>query len=194
MEHYYSENQESRENIKKIKQMIRGIDFEFFTSSGVFSKNKVDKGTLILAENMMIAKESKVLDMGCGIGILGIVAAKSGAQVMMTDVNKRAVKLAKMNSKLHNANAGIVQGNLYEKITDKDFDTIITNPPQTAGKQICFQLIEGSKQFLKTGGTFQLVARRNKGGESLSRKMEEVYGNVEVIGKKSGYWVYLSRK
>lgn len=195
MEHYYSEWQKSPLKIKKIRQKIKDIDFEFYTSSGVFSKKEIDKGTLILAENMAIHKNSKVLDIGCGIGILGIVAAKiCDANIVMSDLNKRAVMLAKKNAELHNAKAEIVQGNLYEPIKQNDFDYILSNPPQTAGKEICFKLIEQSKKYLKDNGSLQLVARHNKGGKTLSQKMNEVFGNVKVIAKKSGYWVYASVK
>lgn len=195
MEHYYSEEQKSPLNLKKISQRISGTNFEFCTASGIFSKDKVDKGTLILAENMVIDKNAKILDIGCGIGILGIAAAKLyDADVTMSDINKRAIMLAKKNIKLNNASADIQQGNLYEKIKDDGFDVILSNPPQTAGKEICFRLIEDSKIHLKQGGSLQLVARHNKGGRTLSRKMEEVFGNVKVISRKSGYWVYMSEK
>ena len=195
MEHYYSEQQKSLTKLRKIKQKIKGHEFGFYTASGIFSKEKVDKGTLILAENMQIAKNSDVLDIGCGIGVLGIVAAKLfNANVVMSDINKRAVMLAKKNIELNNVKADIYHGNLYEKINKNDFDVILSNPPQTAGKDVCFQLIEKSKNYLKTRGTLQLVARHNKGGATLSRKMQEVFGNVKVIAKKAGYWVYLSVK
>ncbi|MBI2656611.1 class I SAM-dependent methyltransferase [Candidatus Woesearchaeota archaeon] len=193
MEHYYSEQQKSLLSIKKIRQKIKGQEFEFYTASGIFSKERIDKGTLILAESMIIAKNQKVLDIGCGIGILGIIAAKlSSANIVMSDINKRAVMLAKMNCKLNNAKAQVYQGNLYEKIKDEDFDAILSNPPQTAGKEICFKLIEQSKNYLKNKGSLQLVARHNKGGKTLSGKMQEVFGNVKIIAKKAGYWVYMS--
>ncbi|MBI3027478.1 class I SAM-dependent methyltransferase [Candidatus Woesearchaeota archaeon] len=195
MEHYYSEQQKSFMNLKKIKQKINGKKFEFYTGSGVFSKEGVDKGTLLLAESMVVQQNSNVLDIGCGIGVLGIVAAKIfNANIAMSDINKRAIMLAKMNIKLNKAKAEIYQGNLYEKIKDKNFDVILSNPPQTAGKGTCFKLIEQSKEHLKTNGNIQLIARHNKGGKSLSKKMEEVFGNVKVIAKKSGYWVYVSVK
>ena len=144
---------------------------------------------------MLIEKNSKVLDIGCGIGVLGIAAAKLyNADVAMSDINKRAAMLANRNIKLNNVKAGIYQGNLYEKIKQNDFDVVLSNPPQTAGKELCFKLIEGSKQHLKNSGNLQLVARHNKGGKTLSNKMQEVFGNVKVIAKKSGYWVYLSVK
>jgi len=195
MEHYYSEEQKSPLNIKKIVQSIRGKDFEFYTASGVFSKSRIDPGTLVLAESMIIGKNSKVLDVGCGIGILGIVASKSfNANVVMTDINKRAVMLAKKNLELHEVKADIYQGNLYERIKENDFDVVLSNPPQTAGKDVCFELIEKSKDYLKTKGTLQIVARHNKGGKTLAKKMEEVFGNVMVIARKSGYSGYMSIK
>ena len=195
MQHYYSEQQKSLLGVKKIRQKIKGIDFEFYTGSGIFSKGKVDKGALILAENMIIAKNQKVLDIGCGIGVLGIVATKLfDADAVLSDINKRAVMLANKNTKLNNMKAEIFQGNLYEKINQNDFDVILSNPPQNAGKKLCFELIEESKEYLKNNGTLQIVVRHNKGGKTLSEKMKEVFGNVKVIAKKSGYWVYQSFK
>ena len=193
MQHYYSEEQKSLLNVKKIKQKIKGMEFEFYTASGIFSKDRIDKGTLVLAENMMIDKNSDVLDIGCGIGVLGIAAAKLfNAEVVMSDVNKRAVMLAKKNVELNNVKAEICQGNLYERIKQNDFNVILSNPPQTAGKEICFKLIEEAKNHLKNNGSLQLVARHNKGGKTLSKKIEEVFGNVKVIAKEAGYWVYAS--
>ena len=195
MEHYYSEEQKSALKIKKISQRIRNTNFEFYASSGVFSKGKVDAGTLALAENILIGKNFKVLDIGCGIGILGIAAAKLfGAQVFMSDINKRAVMLAKKNIGLNKISAEIFQGNLYENINQNDFDAVLSNPPQSAGKELCFQLIEESKNYLKQNGNLQIVARHNKGGKTLSKKMEEVFGNSKIIARESGYSVYLSVK
>ena len=195
MEHYYSEEQRSQLNLKKISQEISGYGFEFYTAPGVFSKEGVDKGTLALAENMAVAKNQKILDMGCGIGILGVAAAKFfDASIVMTDINKRAVMLAKKNIELNNVEAEISQGNLYENIKQNDFDVVLSNPPQNAGKKVCFQLIEQSKNYLKNDGSLQLVARHNKGGKTLSEKMKETFGNVKVIAKKAGYWVYISHK
>ena len=113
MEHYYSENQKSDLNLKIIKQKIKGIDFKFYTASGVFSKDKIDKGTLVLAESMIVKNNSKVLDVGCGIGVLGIAAAKLfNSAVVMTDINKRASMLSGKNIELNNIKADICQGNL----------------------------------------------------------------------------------
>jgi 16S rRNA G1207 methylase RsmC len=194
MVHYYSKYQESEIKLKKIKAKLRGISFEFYTGSGVFSKDKVDKGSELLINSCIIKKNWRILDLGCGYGAVGITLAKtfSDLKVVMIDVNKRAVKLARMNMKLSNIdNARVFSSNLFEKINEK-FNTIIVNPPQKAGKDICFKIIEESKDYLEKKGLLQLVARHNKGGKVLSQKMEEVFGNVKDIAKKSGYRMYVS--
>jgi len=55
-------------------------------------------------------------------------------------------------------------------------------------------MIEQGKEHLKTNGSFWLVARHQKGGKMLEKKMEEVYGNVETVERQSGFRVYKSIK
>jgi len=195
MPHYYSPKQDSEFYPAKIVSHFHSREFIFYSASGVFSKGKVDRGTALLAERMILNTGDKVLDIGCGIGILGIVAASLGAKATMSDVNERAAALAGKNAALNGiSDATIVNGDLYNPIKNHDFDVILSNPPQSAGKQVCFALIEGALSHLKKGGALQLVARPNKGGKTLAKKMEEVFGNVSVVVKKSGFAVYLSRK
>ena len=194
-EHYYSEKQTSILKIKEIEINLRGTNLKLNTGSGVFSIGKIDKGTKLLIENCIIKKDWKVLDLGSGYGPIGITIAKTfpSTKVLMTDINERAVKLSRMNIKLNNLeNIQAKKSDLYQNITEK-FDTIITNPPNLAGRKICFEIIEKAKEHLKKDGLLQLVARHNKGGKQLELKMKEVFNNVEAIAKKSGYRVYVSK-
>lgn len=191
MKHYFSEKQESRLRLRKIEDNLRGNYLDFYTGSGVFSPKRIDPGSRLLIESSII--KDTVLDLGCGYGAVGIAIKKKNpsVKVVMTDVNKRAVKLCMKNIKLNNVDADVLRGNLFEKI-DRKFDTILVNPPQKAGKEICFKIIEDSINYLNKGGSLQLVARHNKGGKSLEKKMKNVFGNVKAIAKKSGYRVYVS--
>lgn len=194
-EHYYSEKQTSKLRIKEINTNLKGNKLKFCTGSGVFSIGKIDKGTALLIEKCIIKPNWKILDLGCGYGPIGISIAKAfpSTKILMTDINQRAIKLSKINTKLNQIdNITIKQSNLYNNIKE-EFNTIITNPPQTAGKKICFEIIEKAKSHLKEGGLLQLVARHQKGGKELEKKMKEVFGNVKEIGKKSGYRVYVSK-
>ncbi|PIY60344.1 hypothetical protein COY95_02265 [Candidatus Woesearchaeota archaeon CG_4_10_14_0_8_um_filter_47_5] len=199
-EHYFSEKQTSALQLKKITVSLKGDlgnlgdSFEMYTGAGVFSKDALDAGTRLLIESALIKKEWKVLDLGCGYGIVGIALMRRfpGLQIIMADVNERAVFLSRKNVLLHNfRNARVVQSNLFEKIPQM-FDAILTNPPQSAGKEICLRLIDESQHHLKPGGLLQLVARHNKGGSVLAHHMERVFGNLSISAKKGGYRVYVS--
>lgn len=198
-EHYYSKKQTSKLKFRKVKARLLGSEFEFYTAPGVFSQKYVDKGTEILVNNCVVKDNWHILDIGCGYGVVAIALMKNykGIKATMSDVNKRSLMLARKNIKAYGLekDAEVIESDVYGNISRKsEFDAILCNPPQSAGKEICFKIIEVSQKFLKKGGLLQIVARHNKGGRQLSRKMKEVFGNVMDIAKKSGYRVYVSKK
>ncbi len=195
MPHYYSEEQTSPLKPGKIKAVLRGESFEFWSGSGVFSKKKIDNGTKILVEKCFVENNWKVLDLGCGYGVVGVVIAKifPETSVLMVDVNKRALKLSKINLELNNIkNAEIKYSNLYSAVNEK-FNTIIVNPPITAGRKLCFRIIEESKEHLEKNGLLQLIAKHRKGGKMLGQKMLETFGNMDEKAKSGGYRLYVSK-
>ena len=193
-EHYYTKNPVSNFNLRKVKFIINHMEYEFYTGSGIFSNNKLDFGTRVLIENMKVKEEDDVLDLGCGLGVVGrVVANITKGKVVLVDINKRAVKLSKMNTK-GLKNVEVFQGDMYEAVEGKKFDVILLNPPQTAGKKVCLAMIKKALDHLKKGGSLQMVARHNKGGETLSKYMIEIFGNMETLVREGGYRVYMSVK
>ncbi|HLC64509.1 MAG TPA: methyltransferase [Candidatus Nanoarchaeia archaeon] len=192
VEHYFTEKPKSKKILIPFSCTIRKMHFRFYSSPSTFSVGKLDKGTELLAETMEIGNASSILDMGCGIGILGIVASKinPNASITLVDVNERALELAEKNAKSNKCqNITVVKSDLYESF-EKTFDAIVSNPPQKAGKDVCFKMIEDSILHLNRHGSLQIVARHNKGGKELEKKMKQVFGNVSEIAKKAGYRVY----
>ena len=88
--------------------------------------------SLLLAKNVIrhVRKNDIVLDLGTGVGIQGIFAAKSAKKVVCVDINPQAVKCAKLNVKFHKLNEKIkvLKSDLFSNIQGK-FDLIIFNPP-----------------------------------------------------------------
>lgn len=196
MPHYYSEEQITEFELFLVKAVLRGHIFEFLTASGVFSYKKVDLGTRLLVETMEIPNEGTFLDLGCGYGVIGIVAAKINERlhVIMTDINRRAVMLARENAKRNGVrNVKVIQGDLYEPVRGMKFNAIVSNPPIHKGLDTVIKLIKLAPIHLKNGGTLQIVAKRNKGAERIMKFMEETFGNLEILAKKKGYFVFLSR-
>ena len=192
-EHYYTKSPTSKLRERKIYTVLRGNELVFHTGSGVFSPDRIDLGTRLLIEKSIVKRDQKILDFGCGYGALGIALSKAipDLKTTMSDINERAVMLAKKNIEENKIKAKAIQSDIFENVKGK-FDVILLNPPQTAGKKICFRMIEESKNHLNKNGSLQMVARHQKGGKSFQTKMEETFGNVKVIARGSGYRIYYS--
>lgn len=195
-DHYFTAKQSAPEDRQTIIADLRGVHVELVAASGVFSKSRIDDGSALLIESAAIKPDSDVLDLGCGYGSVGVILAKAfpQARFILSDVNERAVALAKINIKhnrLKNAQARLSDG--FKDIPES-FDTILLNPPQTAGRQLCIRLFEESFDHLRQGGSLQIVARHNKGGSTLAKEIDRIFGNVKTIARLSGYHVYLSEK
>lgn len=196
-EHYFTEKPTSKYVAYAIEAVLRGKRLKFKTASGMFSPQRIDKGTELLINSAIIDTGWSVLDLGCGYGPVGIAIKKAfpSATVVMSDINERAVAVAKENAEINKVTVDVRQSEVFSKFKDAEkFDTILLNPPQTAGKKVCFQMIEESIKHLKKDGLLQMVARHKKGGKSLSEKMEDVFGNVEESAKRSGYRIYVSKR
>ncbi|MGQ9565688.1 MAG: class I SAM-dependent methyltransferase [Candidatus Bathyarchaeales archaeon] len=194
--HYFSRRPTSKPHFGLIRAHLRGGFFEFLTASGVFSKTRIDLGTRLLIESMIFPKKGCVLDLGCGYGAVGIVAAKLNPQahIIMVDVNERAMRLAKKNAKINGVtNVEFKRGFLYEPVSNLRFEAILTNPPVSAGMKIIRPMIEQAPQYMTKNGTFQMVVRSKIGGKPLMQKMIDTFGNVEILARQSGYRVLISK-
>jgi len=196
-EHYFAALPKSQVRLGLIRTNLRGKPFEFLTAASVFSKKQVDIGTRLLIEAMRLPEAGAVLDVGCGYGAVGIVAAASDPrlQVVMTDVNMRAVQLAKQNieiNKVHNAEARC--GYLYEPVKDVVFNCVLSNPPVSAGMETVKAIITEAPKVMKNEATFQMVIRSKIGAKTLPALFNETFGNCTVLARKSGYRVLMAEK
>lgn len=191
---YYAENPDSAHDIHELKVTLLGQSFTFLTDSGVFSKKMVDYGSQVLLNTLDFEKGKTLLDLGCGYGPLGISLAKvQGVKPTMVDINNRAIDLAKQNAQKNGVEADIFQSNIYEKVNGT-FDYIISNPPIRAGKQVVHTIISESINYLKVGGNLTIVIQKKQGAPSAKAKMEEVFGNVEILKRDKGYYILRSEK
>ncbi len=167
--------------------------FNFFY---VFSKKRVDLGTRVLIEAMVLPQTGAVLDIGCGYGAVGITAAALNPklQVVMTDVNMRAVRLAKQNIVANRIpNVQVLYGHLYEPVEAMYFDCVLSNPPVSAGMDVVKAIIEGAPKVMNAGGSFQMVIRSKIGAKSLPEAFCEAFGGCEVLARESGFRVLMGK-
>jgi 16S rRNA G1207 methylase RsmC len=196
VDHYFSATPKCDDRFGVIHATLLGCNFEFLSSSSVFSKKRVDLGTRVLIEAMTLPKTGMVLDLGCGYGAVGIAAAATNPQlqVVLTDVNVRAVRLAKQNLENNKIrNAQVRYGYLYEPVADFCFNCILSNPPVSAGMDTVKAIITGAPTVLAAEGTFQMVIRSKIGVKTLPEAFTEAFGNCEVLARESGYRVLLGK-
>ena len=186
----YFDNDKLPSNMIKRNVFIFGKNFYFYTDNGVFSKDGLDFGSRLLLESIPLEEVGgKVLDMGCGYGVLGIIFNKiTSCNVDMVDVNLRAIHLTKMNASLNDCtNIDIFLSNTYQNINSK-YSSIITNPPIRAGKKVVYDIVMNAKNYLEENGKLFLVIRKEQGAKSLIVDLKKVY-NVDIINKKKGFFI-----
>lgn len=196
-QHYYSNQPDAQHDRRTIEEELRGTTYHFISDAGVFSKKGVDFGSKVLIEAMSVLPGSKVLDVGCGYGPIGLVAARmaENGHVTMVDVNTRAIELAKENAQLNKiTNVSIMESDLLAAVKDKNFDVILTNPPIRAGKETVHAIFEQAYDHLREGGALWVVIQKKQGAPSAKEKLEKMFGEVQEVTKEKGYRIFKALK
>ncbi len=198
MSHYFQDDPNLASNYKKISFEVNGITMNLLTDNGVFSKNKVDEGSLAFLKVLLPLELGKnILDLGCGYGTIGLTLAiaKKEARVTLADVNARALNMCKKNAEALNLSqrVTILQSDIYEKI-EGPYDSIVVNPPIRAGKAVTYRMYEEAKQYLIDGGSLFIVIRKAQGAESAAKYIESIFGNIKMLDRHKGYHIYQAVK
>jgi len=194
-DHYYSAKPRSASDRRVFETTLRGVRLRLTSDAGVFSRDGVDYGSRVLIEHMEFPANAKVLDIGCGYGPIGLVAARLAPQghVKLIDINERAVELAKVNAEANGINnVSFARSDLYEAVANESFDVILTNPPIRAGKAVVHLVFSEAFERLNAGGRLWVVIQNKQGAPSARAKLEEIFGEEEVseVAKDKGFRIY----
>ncbi|HDY9559536.1 TPA: class I SAM-dependent methyltransferase [Staphylococcus argenteus] len=201
MSHYYDEDPSVSSNEQQIQYQVNHHLIHLITDNGVFSKDRVDYGSDVLIKTFLKAHppgpSKRIADVGCGYGPIGLMIAKVSPHhtITMLDVNHRALTLVEKNKKLNDIENVIVkESNALTAVENESLDFVLTNPPIRAGKGTVHRIFEQAFDKLDANGELFVVIQKKQGMPSAKKKMEALFGNVEVLNKDKGYYILRSIK
>lgn len=190
-EHYFSADPSVAFERIPLSASVWDLDLDLVSGSGVFAKGRLDIGTSVLFKETDPPAGGRILDLGCGYGIIGLACALAApsAQVTGVDVNERAVLLANENA------ARLRVGDRYRAATPPEidpgetYDEIWSNPPIRIGKPALHELLLTWLPRLAPGGRAVMVVGKNLGGDSLQRWITDQGFPTTRIGSAKGFRV-----
>lgn len=175
-----------------------GKEFTLKSDCGVFSKDGLDFGSKLLLETICnLDLGDKILDLGCGVGPIGLILAHASCtrKVTLVDVNLRALEACQINSETLGvaSQVEIFYSDIYSNISTS-FSSIVTNPPIRAGKEVTYSIYAGARDHLLNNGKLYLVIRKQQGALSALKYLESIYSKVEILERKKGYYILAATK
>ncbi len=171
---------------------LSGRPFTIRSLPGVFSYDHVDEGTRMLLQAASVSPGDRVLDVGCGYGVIGLGAAAQGAAIVhLVDNDLLAIAACTETLAVNRiGNTQVFAGDLLAPVSTYQYDLVLSNPPFHAGHSVNYQmaqvLIEQSYQVLKPGGKLVIVANRFI---RYDRLIEPIFGNVSTLADSGKFHV-----
>ncbi|XTZ37797.1 16S rRNA (guanine(1207)-N(2))-methyltransferase RsmC [Salmonella enterica] len=167
-------------------------DLTIKTLPGVFSRDGLDVGSQLLLSTLTPHTKGKVLDVGCGAGVLAVALASHSPKVRLTlcDVSAPAVEASRATLAANGIEGEVFASNVFSEVTGR-FDMIISNPPFHDGLQTSQEaaqaLIRGAVRHLNSGGELRIVANAFLPYPDV---LDQTFGFHEVIAQTGRFKVY----
>ena len=194
-QHFFTSDPEVPSAPRTVDMVLADLSATLGTDSGVFSSDRLDRGTRILLDSAPEPpKTGDLLDLGCGYGPIAVAVAMRSpqAQVWAVDVNNRALGLTADNAAA--AGLGNITAARPEDVPDDvRFGAIYSNPPIHIGKAALHELLLHWLSRLTPDGAAYLVVQKNLGSDSLAKWLNEQEYPTERLSTQSGYRILRTR-
>ncbi len=177
---------------KHYQLSIDNIELTIASLPGVFSQKQLDVGTALLLKNLPETMQDKVLDFGCGAGVISCFVGKKfpSTQLSLLDVSALAITSAQKTLELNQLTGNVFASNSLSKVTEK-YQHIVSNPPFHQGTKTSYQATEdflkGIKPHINRNGNITIVA--NSFLQYLPI-MQQYIGSTQSLINKKGFSIY----
>ena len=162
---------------------MRGFDFAFHSTWGLFSPRAIDDGSYLLIHQLELKDDDVTLDLGCGYGPIGLAAARccAAGRVHLVDKDFVALEYARKNAHENGlTNCEVYPSNAFSAVGDMQFDNVVSNLPAQVGKEMLSIILHDARSHLKEGGRLYVVTV-NGLRKFMRRNFEEVFGNYRKL-------------
>ncbi len=172
---------------------VAGVEIETISLPGVFSHGRLDVGTRLLLETL--APEivrGKVLDFGCGAGIIGTLQGKKHQRCrpFLVDTDAMALESSKRTLAANGVEGQVIDSHGLTAVTGK-YDWILSNPPFHEGVKTRYdvteQFLADCRNHLVRGGQLRIVANSFL---RYSPLIKEAFGHCEELARRDGFVIY----
>ena len=194
-DHYFTADPEVRFTREPVETTVWGHRLSLSSGSGVFARGRLDIGTSVLFRETEPPRAGRVLDLGCGYGVIGLAVAVASPATTVTgvDVNERAVLLSNENA----ARLGVADrfaARTPEQVPDDaTYDEIWSNPPIRIGKQALHELLLAWLPRLAPDGRAVMVVGKNLGADSLQAWLGDQGWPTTRLASAKGFRVLETR-
>ncbi|MDN3653367.1 methyltransferase [Thalassotalea ponticola] len=163
---------------------------------GVFSQAELDRGTQLLLEHLPSSIDGKVLDFGCGAGVIGsyIKLLYPNADVEMIDVNALAIASAKRTLEVNDLTATVYPSDGLSDV-GTGYQAVVSNPPFHQGIKTHYQttelFLQSVNQKMTSNGVLTIVANSFL---KYAPILEQQFGNVQKCANRHGFTIYQVNK
>ena len=176
---------------------LQGTEFTLENAANVFSRQRLDNGTRLLLRHIpSLSGTVQIADLGCGNGVIGLVAAERSpqAKLLFVDESFMAVSSARANFQraFRGRIASFIAGDGLVECDPESLDLVLCNPPfhrqQAIDQTVPWRMFAQAKRALKPGG--QLLVVGNSGLRHHGR-IKRIFGHCST-SEQTGKFVVLS--
>ena len=168
--------------------------YQIVNHAGLFSRDRLDAGSRLLLENMAVGEQyQRIVDLGCGNGVLGLVAAvmNPASTLLFCDESHMAIASARINFQSAFTSAREAEfrvGNCLQGIEDDSRDLVLINPPfhlqHSIGDAIAWQMFKDARRVLAKGGELRIIGNRQL---AYHIKLKRIFGNEKLIASNEKF-------
>lgn len=180
--------------------LMCGVPAPYRSSSAIGASAYIGSDSLLLASAIAGSNDRRILDLGCGAGLQGLLAARDAKEAVLTDIDDLSLSLSALNAVLNETSHAISirRGSFYEPVSGEQFDTIVVLPPYVPsveasgtsatvnggrdGLEFIRPLLRQATDHLTDGGEFIAICQLlcNDTGPLLMNELEILAPRLEV--------------